>query len=314
VSGPATGPANQRIIRATGTVQAVRSFSVQTPQISGQSGRMTLVRLVPNGALVKQGDLLAEFDRTQVVDNARELKAKFEDLGHQIEQKKAENRSEQAKRSAELREAEADLAKAEIQLRKGPVLSEIEREQAKVRQETAKVRVESLKRSQSLRDKAEAAALRVLELQRDRQEVGLQRSDRNLERMLIKAPMAGMVSLENTYRNGSMGPAQEGDQLYSGQTLLRIFDPSEMVVNAMVNQADGGKLTPGTRAKVTLDAYPTRAFAAELEFVSPVAAASLGTQIKTFPARFKMIERDSHLLPDLSAAVDIVSPAEEKKK
>jgi hypothetical protein len=80
----------------------------------------------------------------------------------------------------------------------------------------------------------------------------------------------------------------------------------------MVNQADGGRLAPGTRAKVVLDSYPSRAFAAELEFVSPVAAASLGTQIKTFPARFRLLESDSHLLPDLSAAVDIPIPAGSK--
>jgi hypothetical protein len=74
----------------------------------------------------------------------------------------------------------------------------------------------------------------------------------------------------------------------------------------MVNQADGARLTPGIRAKVTLDSYPARAFDAVLEFVSPVAAASLDTPIKTFPARFKLLASDPHLLPDLSAAVDIV--------
>jgi hypothetical protein len=117
--------------------------------------------------------------------------------------------------------------------------------------------------------------------------------------------MAGMVALENIYRSGSMGPPQEGDQVYRGQTLLRIFDPSSMVVNAMVNQADGARLKPGMRAKVTLDAYPARPFTAELEFISPVAASSLDTPIKTFAARFRLMESDPHLLPDLSAAVDL---------
>lgn len=302
----ATDAPDSRVIRATGTVQAVRSFTVLTPQIQGQSGRMTLIRLIPNGTRVKQGDILAEFDRTEVIDSARDFKARLDDLNHQVEQKKAENRSEAAKRGAETREAEADLAKAEIQLRKGPILSDIERAKAEVRRDIAKVRLESLAKSHALRDKTEAAALRVLELQRDRLQVGLERSERNLERMVVKAPLAGMVALESIYRNNSMGPAQEGDQLYRGQTLLRIFDPSGMVVNAMVNQADGAKLAPGTRAKVVLDSYPARSFEAVLEFVSPVAAASLDTPIKTFPARFKLIESDPHLLPDLSAAVDIV--------
>ncbi|HYI93350.1 MAG TPA: hypothetical protein VEX68_07385 [Bryobacteraceae bacterium] len=45
-------------IRATGTIQAVRAFTVQVPQISGFVGqnnfRPTLVKLVPNGTQVKK--------------------------------------------------------------------------------------------------------------------------------------------------------------------------------------------------------------------------------------------------------------------
>src|SRR5882724_9393609 len=117
----------RRHIRATGTVQAEKVFTVQVPQISGQGGRLTLTRLVPNGTHVNQGDLLAEFDRTQQLDNARDAKAKFDDLGHQVDQKQAEFQSNAEKRRSDLQKAEADLAKARLQLRRGPLLSEIDR-------------------------------------------------------------------------------------------------------------------------------------------------------------------------------------------
>lgn len=61
-----------KAIRATGLVRAVKVSSIQVPQIAGQGGRMTLVRLVPNGTHVKQGDTLAEFDRTKQLDDALE--------------------------------------------------------------------------------------------------------------------------------------------------------------------------------------------------------------------------------------------------
>ena len=72
-----------REIRATGTIQAVRAFTVQVPQISIQTaqnnnnnGRVTLIKLVPNGTKVAKDDLLAEFDRTAQLDAALEAKAK----------------------------------------------------------------------------------------------------------------------------------------------------------------------------------------------------------------------------------------------
>jgi multidrug efflux pump subunit AcrA (membrane-fusion protein) len=116
VTNPSSEPV-RRQIRATGTVQAVHVFNVQVPQVTGQGGKMTLTSLVPNGSRVKQGDVLAEFDGTQQFDNARDAKAKFDDLGHQVEQKKAEFLSNAEKRRSDLQKAEADLAKAKLQLR-----------------------------------------------------------------------------------------------------------------------------------------------------------------------------------------------------
>lgn len=66
------GPVAPRQIRATGSIQAVRAVTVQVPQLRGQNVRITLVRLVTNGTRVKPGELLAEFDRTQQMDAARE--------------------------------------------------------------------------------------------------------------------------------------------------------------------------------------------------------------------------------------------------
>ena len=265
--------------------------------------RLTLVSLVPNGALVQKGDVLAEFDPTDQVEAGRLAEAQFEDLGHQAEQKLAENESEAAKRRLQLREAQSELAEAEIELRKGPLLSEIDRLKNEAKASAAKAKVASLQISSKHRDEAEAAALRVLELQRDRQKVALDRAESNFAKLQVQAPLSGMVVLEPIWRNGSMGPAQEGDQLSPGRPLLRIFDPSEMEILANVAETDSAALQPGLKASVELDAYPGLLFTARLESASPVAATAIGSPIKTFLARFRLEETDPRLLPDLSGVV-----------
>ena len=308
---PPAAPAfpGRRAVRATGTIQPVRFSIVQAPQITGpNSGRLTLTKLVPNGSVVKKDDLLAEFDRTQQLDNARDAQAKFDDLTHQVAQRQAQNRADAAKRDADQQKAVADLAKAELQLRKGPLLAEIERLKAEVRAVDARAHVASLKKSMGLHDQADAAALRILELQRDRQKVGLDRALRNVDKLQVKAQLAGMVAFENIWKGGSFGQAQEGDQMWSGQPLLRLFDPSEMEVRVSVGETDGAVLMPGARAQVRLDAYPDLAFAAQFASASPAAASPIGSPIKTFTARFRLEQSDRHLLPDLSAAVVIEWP------
>lgn len=301
------GPTAKQV-RATGTIVAIRSYSVQTPQIAGQGGQLTLTALAPNGAKVAVGDMLAEFDRTAQLDAAILANTKYQDLAHQVDQKLAQNQSDAEKRAAELQKAEGDQAKAEIELRKGPLLAEIDRLKNEAKAEDARAHVASLRKSGKFHDTSDAAALRILELQRDRQKVALQRAQLNAERLSVRATIAGMIALQNVWRSGSMGHAQEGDQLFSGQPLLRIFDPTEMEVRANVGEPDGAALVPGAKAMISLDAYPDLVFTAHFHSASPVATAPMGSPIKTFTAIFRLDKEDPHFLPDLSAAVVILPP------
>jgi multidrug efflux pump subunit AcrA (membrane-fusion protein) len=299
----AVAPAKPREVRLTGTVEALHSSKVLVPQIWGQGGPVTLTKLIPNGVRVKEGDLIAQFDNTAQVDAARAAVAKFEDLGHQVEQKRAQNRADAEKRTSDLKQAEADSATAELELKKGPVLNEIDRLKNEVKAATARKHVDSLKKSNALHDTSDAAALRTLELQRDRQKVNLDRTESNLQRLELRAPLAGMVAHQNLYRYNTMGHAQEGDQLYRGQPLVSIFDPSEMQVRCAVGEPDGAALVEGAKATVYFDAYPDLSLPAHFVFASPVAASALGSPIKTFTAVFKLDKTTPLLMPDLSAAV-----------
>jgi len=302
----------QREIRLTGTVEAIHSSKVIVPQTLGQGGQLTLTRLIPNGTHVEKGDLIAEFDPTQQIDNALAAKGKYEDLSHQVEQKSAQNHADQERRISDLTQAQGDLAKAKIELQKAPILAEIARLENEVKAEITRQHVESLTKSNVFHDQSDAAALRILELQRDRQKVNLDRTQVNIDRMQVRAQIAGMVAQQNVWRGNSNGHAQEGDQLYRGQALVSIFDPSQMLVRCSVGEPDRAALTPGTRAKVYFDAYPDLALAAHFEFASPMASSALGSPVKTFSAVFRLDKTDPRLTPDLSAAV-VLEPSASPK-
>ncbi len=308
-------PSNRSLVRVTGLVRAVRVYAIQTPQITqivqagGPMGnRLTLVELIPNGSKVKQGDPLAQFDNTRQLDETLEAQAKYDDLGHQVKQKAAQFQSDAEKRISDLKQAEADLSKAQIQLKKGPVLADVEKAKNEIKAESARARVESLKKSHEARIRAETAALRILELQQERQKVALDRSNANANKLIVKAPVTGMIALEIIWKMGAMGHPREGDQLWPGQPLMKLFDPSEMVVDAQVGEPDNARLKAGTHAKVQLDAYPGVLFDAVFESASPVATTALGSPVKNFRARFRLLGSDPRLLPDLSAAVVIENP------
>lgn len=292
-------------LRATGTVQALQSYSIRVPQITGLSSRVTLTYLIPNGSKVAKDEVLAEFDRTAILDEARETESKLAETGHQLEEKQAQHRSDRAKRDAAIFEAKSELQKAQLQLRRGPVISEIDRLKNEAKAISSSARVASLEKAGGFRNQAEEAALKVLELKRDRQKLTLERLRGNLDRLIVKSPQNGMVALENVFRSGSMGPAQEGDQMNPGQPVLRLFNPERMIVDASVNESDVAVLRPGVSAKLYLDAYPGTVFQAEMLSASPIAIAGLDSPVRSFSARFKVLSEDARLLPDLSAALEI---------
>ena len=305
---PGAGDPPPHSVRATGIIRAVRSQTILVPRIEGLGGNLTLATLAENGAVVSPGDSLATFDRANEIKLLLEAQTKFDDLGHQIEQQRATNNSNAEKRIADLQQAQADLKKAEIESRKGPVLSALDQEKNKVKVDDAREHAASLQRSNHFHDLAEQSELRVLELQRDRAQVAVDRQNRNSEKLLVKAPLKGMIALQNVWRNNSMGHAQEGDQLWPGSPLLRLFDPSAMDVEVSVGEPDGAALVPGAKAVVHLDAFPDIRFTAHYTSASPVATSPLGMSVKSFTARFRLDQTDPHLLPDLSAAVDIELP------
>ena len=84
----------KREIRLTGIIEAVHSSKILVPQIFGPGGPLTLTHLIRNGSEVKEGDVIATFDATTQIDAARDAQAKYDDLGHQVEQKRAQNRAD----------------------------------------------------------------------------------------------------------------------------------------------------------------------------------------------------------------------------
>jgi len=116
-----------------------------------------------------------------------------------------------------------------------------------------------------------------------------------------------MVVLKATWKNGSMGEVQEGEEVRPGLPILDVIDASAMRVRARVNQADVDRLRLGQTVQITLDSHPSRTFPGRLDLLSRIAAPStMSNRVRTFLAVFSIDGTDPHLMPDLGAAIDVV--------
>jgi hypothetical protein len=114
------------------------------------------------------------------------------------------------------------------------------------------------------------------------------------------------------FRGGQFGQVQQGDQIWPGMNFMSIVDPSSMVVNANVNQADSEMLRLGMKAAVHLDAYPDLQLPATVIGIGAMTKPG-GWRVDYFrevPVRLKLDRMDPRVLPDLSASASIVLETE----
>jgi multidrug resistance efflux pump len=311
-SAPAApGEPASRTMRLHGVVEPVNSYAVTTPRLAagqaGPAGQLIIVRLARSGTVVRKGDRLVEFDRHNQLKTARDREAEYRDFLQQLRKKQAEQRAARAKRQTELLHATNAIRTAELDMLGLEYLSKIQSEKNQQALEEARAHLKALQTNLTLRDRVDAAELRMLEIQRDRALHAWKNAQRNAERMVITSPLDGLVVLKSIWKNGSMAVLQEGEEVRAGIPILDVVDPSAMRVRALVNQVDVERLAPGLSAKVTLDSLPARSFTARLEQLSPVATTSgLNARIRSFVATVSITGSDPQLLPDLAAAIDIV--------
>jgi HlyD family secretion protein len=296
-----------RTVRLNGTVEAVQSYNVVAPRLAGQAATpMVITKLINNGMQVREGDVLVEFDRQTQVKNVLDRQAEYEDLEQQIKRKQADQAVARARDDTDLKGAEVDVQSARVDMRANDLIALTQAEINKQNLEEAEARLKLLRDTLGLKREAEAADLRILEIQRDRARKAMEYAQNNIERMTIKSPLNGMVVLTPVYRSSRYVDPQEGDEVRPGSAILKVVNPSAMQVRARVNQVDLSYLQPGQYAEVRLDAYPDLAFPATLDRVSAVGIASYSSkQIRYFTAYVRIKGSNPKLLPDLTAAVDI---------
>jgi HlyD family secretion protein len=304
---PARASANGAALRLQGSVEPVRSHPVIVPRLTGSGpGTLVIVHLVKPGTRVTRGQLLIEFDRQAQIKTANDRQAEYRDFVEQINRKRGEQLTAGAHGEAELKAADNAVKSAELEVQKTEVVPPITAEQNRLSLDEARAKAGQIRRTFDLRRKLDAADIRALEIQRDRALNAWKHAESNADKMRVVSPIDGMVVLKSTWKNGTMGEVQEGEEVRSGLGIMDVIDSSAMQVRARVNQADVSALRVGQTARITLDSYPGRAFAGRLEQLSQIGAIStMSNRVRTFLAVFSIEGSDPHLMPDLAAAIDM---------
>jgi HlyD family secretion protein len=268
---------------------------------------MVLLSLATPGATVRKGDVVAEFDRQYMLTRLDDYKASVIQTEADLRKLKADQAVARETLAQRIRVAKADLEKARLDLQTLEVVSDMDATRLKLAVEEAEARYRQILREEELSRISQEAELRAAELDLNKTKLELRRAENNADRLIVKAPMDGVVVMQTIRRGSEQGQVQVGDQLYPGQMFMQIVDPSSMVVNANVNQVDAELLRIGQPARIELDAFPGLRLRGRVYSIGAVPVAGRRANfMKTLPLRLKLDEQDPRVIPDLSASADVV--------
>ena len=210
-----------RMVRLSGTVEAVESTTIATPRLAGPNSQsLVITKLIKAGAPVEKGDLLVEFDRQTQLATALDRRAELNDLEQQIRKKDATERSNKARDDGEILLAESALSRARLETNKNELVPRIQAEKNDLAVEQAVATLNQLKTTYALKRKAAEADLQILKIRRDRAENAMRQAESNAERMAIVAPLSGMAVLRTIWKSNNMAEVQEGEEVRAGQPII----------------------------------------------------------------------------------------------
>jgi multidrug resistance efflux pump len=280
---------------------------------SGSSDFMlVLVQLAKPGSAVKKGEVVAEFDRQYQVLRRDDYRSSVIQMEANIKSMKAKLEINRKALEVQVKAAKASLDKALLDLKTAAVRSAIEMEGFRLTVEEARANYGQLEAQTSLLDVSQAAQIKAAEIDISQARIELRRAEINADRMLVKAPMDGIVVMQSVFRGGDFGQIQKGDQVAAGQYFMSIVDPSSMVLNATINQVDSERLRLGLKARARVDAYPDLETPATVIGVGALAKSSTfrASFVGGIPVRLKLERIEPRIIPDLSASAEIVLGAE----
>ena len=176
-------------------------------------------------------------------------------------------------------------------------------EEAKLRVENSTTRyqelIETFDNEKLLTKQSEVSA----KANRLRRESTLKNQTERLDWTVIKAPMAGIVTLLEL---------EEGEIVTSGRSafsqsppIMTIVDPSKMVVKTFINEVDMERLRLEQRAEIKVDAYQTKTYDGKVYEISP--SGQEQDNIISFEVMIEVSGSPEELRPGMSADVDIIT-------
>lgn len=297
------------VVEIRGEIRPFKSLVVTAPNDAGDLQILTLAR---NGAPVKAGDVIVEFDasrpRAELMGRLTELKQ----AEAQVDEQRAQARITRESNDTAVLKADYDVQRARLDLSGEEFIPRLDVEKSRLLLKDAEQRLIEMKAKAAADARASAETIARAARRAARIRMDIDRRHRVLANLQLRAPAPGVVNIMLNPRNSTpMQPPQEfrpGDQAWPGAQIIELPDLSSVHLLARVEEADRGRVQASQRATIVVDAIPGSRLAATLTDISLLTRPDFSTGFppgRNFDMRISVDDVEARLRPGQSATARV---------
>ncbi len=244
----------------TGELEAREGQRFVTPATT--AWRLQLAWLIEEGSLVEAGDVIARFDPGRVQEELTEAEDKLREKEQERRVLEADGRLSALQLEIEELRARIELEKAKLDaaLPDG-VVEGSDLRQRKLELARKKKAFDDASLSRRVQEAQQLAQRVKLELESKTLTGDIERYRRELDSLVLRADAPGIV-VHATHWNGEK--IKVGDTRHVGEAIAQIPDLATLEVIAWVAEPDLARVRVGDESRLSLDAFPKRAYRGEV--------------------------------------------------
>lgn len=299
-------------IMLTGQVVALSAEQLAVPEIQRVNSLM-IVWMAEDGAPVKKGDRVLEFDSSTLVSALEDKRSALANAEKDLASQTAKSSLELSTKSYELELARGEVAKAEIAASIPAELSpRREFQEKQLLLQTARDRLAAAEDALSAQRKTAQLEQSIKEVKRTQAARDLTQLQTSLQDLVVHAPRDGMLQVSMNY--GERRKYLVGDSEDPGTVIATLPDLSAMKVHAQLFDVDDGAVAAGMAADCVLDAYPQKHWRGTVVKVSPAASADgRDSSRRFFDVEVALDKKsDAMIRPGMSIRVDVIRQRKER--
>lgn len=292
-------------VTTSGELRAKESVQITAPAGAMQVGawQMKISSLVPEGTVVKAGDVVAEIDRSTLGSRLTDVNLALQKAQAEYEEAMLDSTLTLSTAREAIRTAELDLETKRLAKQEAVYEAPTVQRQTEIDYERAERALAQSRSDLQTRTEQAQAKMREMGTEVERQR-NLQKQIQDvLAAFTIRAPSPGMVIYVREW-NGKKRTS--GSQVYAYDPgVATLPDLTHMESVTYVNEIDVRRVAVGQPVTLTLDADPTKHLTGKVASVANVGEQRPNTDAKVFEVHISVLESDTTLRPGMTTGNEI---------